>query len=71
MRILSANSPLSILHREKSAKAEKLQIPLTQTVLRRKQNSLNQRSDSDGEYIFSIISCFVFGDHCGRKTFTT
>ena len=30
MRILSANSPLSILHRENPAEAEKLQIPLTQ-----------------------------------------
>jgi len=36
MRILSANSPLSILYRENSAKAEKLQIPLTQGVLRKK-----------------------------------
>ena len=30
MRILSANSPLSILRRENSAEAEKLQIPLKQ-----------------------------------------
>jgi hypothetical protein len=36
MRILSANSPLSILYRENSAEAEKLQIPLTQGVLRKK-----------------------------------
>lgn len=36
MRILSVNSPLSILHREKLEEAEKLQIPLTQGVLRKK-----------------------------------
>ena len=36
MRILSANSPLSILCRELCIKGKMLQIPLTQGVLRKK-----------------------------------
>ena len=78
MRIWSANSHLSILHRENSAETEKLQIPLTQGVLRRKQKSPNQRSDSDlikffalpvisscGEF-WEILFCITFGGVDGR-----
>ena len=58
MRILSANSPLSILYRENSAEAEKLQIPLTQGVLRKKQKSPDQRADSDREFIMGWLISF-------------
>ena len=44
MRIWSTNSPLSILHRENSAEAEKLQIPLPQGVLRENKKRPNPRA---------------------------